>query len=188
MWRHAPRARAWLEFSSRVRKRQVRLLTASPHTLLCLQSLIHGFVAPPYQTRPWTQAAKALWGRRGAADILVDVLEELTPPSPRCCWLVLKNAPLRMPQNGHWMATAHIFPKGERWALLLHNSVPVDLHFELFWIFSCIYSDVKEKLNFFSKSCSDNLKWHLTDSAIYCAIHAQKTRNAESPFPQILHS
>lgn len=141
-----------------------------------------------YQTRPWTEAAKALWGRRGAADVLVDVLEELTPPSPRCCWLVLKNAPLRMPQNGHWMTTAHIFPKGERWAPLLHNSVPVDLHFELFWIFSCIYSDVKEKLNFFSKSCSDNLKWHLTDSAIYCAIHAQKTRNAEYPFPQILHS
>lgn len=159
-----------------------------PHTLCCVcKVLIHGFVAPPSQTWLWIQAVKALWGRRGAADP-VDVLEELTLLDPRCCLLVFKSVPLRMPQNGHWMAKAQIFPKGEGWALLLHSSVAVDQHFELFWVFSCIYSDVKEKLNFFYKSCSDNLKWHLIDSPICCAIHTQKSRNSEFPFPLILYS
>lgn len=80
-----------------VRKQQMRFLTDSPHTWLGLQNLIHGFVVPPYQTWPWTQAVKALWGRRGAADP-GDVLEDLTPPWPRCCLLVFKTSHSECPR------------------------------------------------------------------------------------------
>lgn len=107
--------------------------------------------------------------------------------SLKSCLLLFKNVPLRMPQNGHWLATARISPRGDRWTLLLHSLVAVDQHYELFWIFSWIYSDVKEKPSFFSELRSDNLKWHSIYSAIYCAISAQKSRNEESPFsPDLL--